>query len=407
MYNPPSVFLIPAPASPKPPPLAVLFFPPAPFPTPHPERIHRDAQSHEPQHHERLHGLGKHRSREQKQADAAEDHGGANPSAVGPFQERFAHAQYDQSEDGEEVERVTRYAVEGDQGAELADDDVRAREQRVQHQRVDRREPQPAILVPDHRHQPPLHPAPLPYTVSNLDSPRHPDPPQRRRQEAFLSSGVDEPSGGEGCGVESAEAGRGDDEGEEERAQRAEDPRAEGDGDCVGGGDEGEREHEDVGDVGEQVGGDDEGHGGVDDAGEIAGRVEEFAGDEVGLLAFFSVLALFMFGFFDGLGMEPRIKGGKKKRKGIDGIFKGGPYIIPTIIRPQPRIQRDGPTRSTRARALEPALRLPILVGRPLPRKPRGSNHDPDDRNAEQRDEFQKHQGITHARGQPRGEAVQ
>lgn len=59
---------------------------------------------------------------------------------------------------------------------------------------------------------------------------------------------------------------------------------AEGDGDGVGGLDEGDGEDEDVGDVGHYVAEDNEGEGSVNDAGEVAGWVFEFGGYVVDLL---------------------------------------------------------------------------------------------------------------------------
>jgi len=103
-------------------------------------------------------------------------------------------------------------------------------------------------------------------------------------QKAFFSSGVDEPAGGERRSVQSAEAGEGDDDGEEEGTEGPEDDGAEVHGDGICGGDGGGGKDEDVGYVGEEVGGDDEGHGGMDDAGEVAMGVEEFADDVGGLL---------------------------------------------------------------------------------------------------------------------------
>ena len=55
------------------------------------------------------------------------------------------------------------------------------------------------------------------------------------------------------------------------------------DGDRVAAFDCGEREDEEVGDVGEEVGENDKGHGGVDDSGEVLVWVEEFPDHVVGL----------------------------------------------------------------------------------------------------------------------------
>ena len=120
--------------------------------------------------------------------------------------------------------------------------------------------------------------------VADFYRSRHADSAQDLGEEAFFPGGVDEAAGSEGCGVQGAEAGCGDDQGEGEGADRAEDYGAEVHGDGGGGGDRGGREDEDVGYVGQYVGDDYEGHGGVDDAGEGFGWVEEFASHVVCLI---------------------------------------------------------------------------------------------------------------------------
>ena len=109
------------------------------------------------------------------------------------------------------------------------------------------------------------------------------DGAEERGHVAFFARGVDEAPGGEGGGVEGAEAAPRDEEGEDERPRGPEDLQAEGDGDGVGGFDDVGGEDEEVGYVGEDVAEDDEGEGGVDDAGEVAGGVFEFGGYVVDL----------------------------------------------------------------------------------------------------------------------------
>jgi len=194
---------------------------------------------------------------------------------------RFPYPQHDQSQHGQEVERVARDAVEGDERCELADEDVGRAEQRVEHHRVDRREAQAAVVVADSAAEFGAYPAALPHAVADLDGAGHADAAEDFGEETFLAGGVDEAAGGEGCGVEGAEAGGADGEGEGEGAEGAENGVPEGDGDGGGVGDGGEGEDEEVGDVGEEVGENDEGHGGVDYAGEVPVGMEKFAGHVV------------------------------------------------------------------------------------------------------------------------------
>lgn len=94
-------------------------------------------------------------------------------------------------------------------------------------------------------------------------------------QVAFFAGCVDQAPGCEGCCIECAEAGSRDEEGENERANGAEDLAAESHGDGVGGLDDVRGQHEEVGYVGEDVAENYEGEGGVDYAGEVAGGVFE------------------------------------------------------------------------------------------------------------------------------------
>lgn len=135
----------------------------------------------------------------------------------------------------------------------------------------------------------------------------------------FLAGDVDEAARGEGRGVDGAEAGGGDDEGEAEGANGAEDSRAELDGDGVGFFDSGQREDEEVGDVGEEVGEDYHGHGGVEDAGEVAGRGFELADDVVG--------------------------------------------VVPAVEGPEAGVEGDSPVSCGEAGVVEPSCRFPVGAG--------------------------------------------
>lgn len=89
---------------------------------------------------------------------------------------------------------------------------------------------------------------------------------EHRGEIAFFSCGVDETAGCECRRVQSAETASRDDEGEDQRADGAEDAGAECYGDGVGRGDCFVREDEGVGEGCEEVGEYDEGHGRVDDS---------------------------------------------------------------------------------------------------------------------------------------------
>ena len=138
----------PPPPPPPKPPLDPLPLPPAPSP-PHPKPIHRHPQRHEAQHPDRLHRLRDDRPCQQEQAHAAEDDGRRDPGLVRALEVGLAHAQDDEAQHGEEVEGVARDAVEGDEGGELADEDVAGRQRGVEHHRVDGREADGAVLVAD------------------------------------------------------------------------------------------------------------------------------------------------------------------------------------------------------------------------------------------------------------------
>lgn len=124
---------------------------------------------------------------------------------------------------------------------------------------------------------------------------------------AFFSGDVNEPTAGKGRGVQGAEATCADDQGENERTNRAEDFGAELDGDGVATFYRVEREHEEVGDIGEDVREDDERHGGMNDAWQVLTWVQELADDVVRLDQF---------------------RHGKKKFR-----FRFT-YIVPTVKRP-------------------------------------------------------------------------
>lgn len=138
------------PSTPPPPlpklPNSPLSYPLAPSPAYAPI-IHAHAHDLKPQHYQRLFRLLEHGAAEQKQADAAEDDGRADPGAIRPFQIRFPHPQNNEAEHGEEVKRVARHAVKSDERAKFTDDDVRCAENGIENHSVDRREPETAVLV--------------------------------------------------------------------------------------------------------------------------------------------------------------------------------------------------------------------------------------------------------------------
>lgn len=128
--------------------------------------------------------------------------------------------------------------------------------------------------------------------------------------------------------------------------------------------DGGVREDKDVGDAGGEVGEDDEGHGSVDDAGEVAGWVEEFAHDVVGVV--------------------PAVKG---PEAGVDG---------------------DGPVGGVGACAVEPVGRCPVFGWWAFfPAEACGCDDDARDGYAEEGDEFEEHEDVAHASGELRRDTVE
>jgi hypothetical protein len=301
---------------------------------------------------------------------------------------RFPDPQDNESQHGQEVERVTRDAVEGDERGELADENVRRAEQCVEHHGVDGREAQAAVVVADGAAEGGAEAAALADAVADLDGAGHADAAEDGGEEAFVAGGVDEAAGGEGGGVEGAKAGGADGEGEGEGAEGAEDGVPEGDGDGGGVGDGGEGEDEEVGDIGEEVGEDDEGHGGVDDAGEVAVGVEEFARNVVCLRC------------------EGKLGISRERKKG-SGEMGEELYIVPTVVGPQTSVEGDGPIGGRAAGAFKPAVRLPVFVWRALPCESCRCDNDSRDCNAEQRYKLQKHEHVPHPHSQLRRKAIE
>ena len=110
-----------------------------------------------------------------------------------------------------------------------------------------------------------------------------PNATENARHVALLARCVHESSASKGCSVQSAETGPGYEEREDQRADGAEDLRAECDGDGVGGLDYVRGKDEEVGYVCQDVAEDDEGERGVNYAGEVARGVFEFGGYVVDL----------------------------------------------------------------------------------------------------------------------------
>lgn len=109
-----------------------------------------DAGEHEGDDYQRVQGLGEDGAAEKEQADAAEDDGRRDPGLVRPLEIGLLHPQDDEPQHRQEVERVARHAVEGQQLAEFADRHVGRRQQAVEHQRVDRCEEQARVFVREH-----------------------------------------------------------------------------------------------------------------------------------------------------------------------------------------------------------------------------------------------------------------
>lgn len=96
---------------------------------------------------ESLQGLGDDSPAEKEQAHAAEDDGCGDPCAVGTFQLGFTDTEDNQAENGEEVEGVSGYTVESDEGAELADDDVDGSQGTVKGHGIDWREAESGVIT--------------------------------------------------------------------------------------------------------------------------------------------------------------------------------------------------------------------------------------------------------------------
>ena len=94
-----------------------------------------------------MQGLGDNSPTEKEQAHAAEDDGCGDPSAVGTFQLGFTDTEDDQAKNGEEVEGVSGYTVESDEGAELADNDVDGSQGTVKGHGVDRCEAESGFIA--------------------------------------------------------------------------------------------------------------------------------------------------------------------------------------------------------------------------------------------------------------------
>ncbi|OSS47955.1 hypothetical protein B5807_06592 [Epicoccum nigrum] len=337
-----------------------------PPPSPRPPEPHAQPHGHESNHQQRLQGLCKHGPGQQEQAHAAEDDGRGDPRLVGAVEVRFAHAQHDEAEDGQEVEGVAGDAVEGDERVEGAGEDVDGGEARVEDHGGDRGEEEARVLVGEVGGEFACLCGRGRRAAAQADRPvllAQPDGAEERRHVALLPRGVDEPPGSERRGVERAEAASRDEEGEDQGASRAEDLEPEGDGDGVGGLDDVGGEDEEVGDVGEDVAEDHEGERGVDDAGEVAGGVLEFGGYVA--------------------------------------------HIVPAVKGPQPRVQGDGPVADVVRGAVEPALLLPVGVGVAAVGEACDGDHDADDEDAQQRDELEEHEEVGAAGAQLGGHAVQ
>ena len=76
--------------------------------------VNRHAGDDERHDDQRLQRLRDDRAAEQENTNTAEDNGRRDPGLIRPFQVRFPDAEDDQAQNREEVESVTRDAVEGD-----------------------------------------------------------------------------------------------------------------------------------------------------------------------------------------------------------------------------------------------------------------------------------------------------
>lgn len=266
LLPPTSNLLPPPPPSPKPPIPAFLsdsdsisIFTPL---FPQPPKIYRHARQHKNQHDQRLPRLRHHRPAHQEQTHTAEDDGRRDPRAVGPLEIRLADPQNDQAEDGQEVEAVAGDAVEGDEGLELADQDVQRREEEVEAHGVDGGEQKGKVSAQQAGEEAGEFGGGGGVAEAG-EVAVHAGVLVRRRGEAdaakdggevvFLAGDVDETAGCESGGVDGAKTGGGDGECEYEGADGAKHSRPELHGDGVGLLDRGEGEHKEVGDVSEQV----------------------------------------------------------------------------------------------------------------------------------------------------------
>ena len=103
----------------------------------HPPEIHRDSSRDEGNDDDDLHWLRKDCSRQQEDADAAEDDRCGDPGLVWSLQIWLADSEDNEAEHGEEVEGVGGHARKGDQGTELADDDVGGRQDGIRKHGID------------------------------------------------------------------------------------------------------------------------------------------------------------------------------------------------------------------------------------------------------------------------------
>ena len=231
-----------------------------------------------------MHRRGKHRPTHQKQRNAAEHDRRNDPALIRPLQLRLLHPQHNQAHDSQEVEEVARHAVESRQRREIAHDDINHRNASIEQHSEDGRVEE-TLLIRHPTHQFPASAGGRAARETHLlPAMREADVAEEGGDVAFSSGGVDEAAGGEGGGVEGAEAGARDGEGQQEGADGAEDGGAEGDGHGVRGVDYFVWQDEDVAEVCEEVGEDYEGEAGVDCAWEVAGRVDHFAHDVVGVV---------------------------------------------------------------------------------------------------------------------------
>ena len=112
----------PPPSPPKLPP--VPLFPPSSSTIDSPV-VDTDTNDNKSEYNEGLLRLLEDSTTKKKKADATEDDRSTDPGAVGPLEIGFAHPQHDETQNRQEIKRVACDAVEGDEGAELADDNVR------------------------------------------------------------------------------------------------------------------------------------------------------------------------------------------------------------------------------------------------------------------------------------------